>query len=88
MKKTIIVVMLFILLFLFSLALYRCVHSNNKSMSTKPRESEKTQEQLISDTLNELGGLNGGPRPSGFVEPSINDVDSLPTNQVNRRPLP
>ena len=87
MKKTTIIVVTLVI-FLSSLALYICFHSNNKTVPTTSRESEKTQEQLISEVLNEWSGINGGPKPSGFVEPAINDVDSIPTNQVNQQPLP
>ena len=80
MKKTIMVMTVVVLLFLSSLVLYYCVFSNNKSMSTSTRKAEKTQKQLAPDILDEWDGVNVGPRPSGFVEPTVNEVDSIPTN--------
>lgn len=88
MKKTIIVVAFVLLLFLFSLALYSYIHSNNKSMSGSSENVEKTKEQITSDILNELDGLNVGPKPSGFVEPTLVEVDSITTNQVSQQPIP
>ena len=80
MKKTIIVATLVVLLLIFLSALVKSVHSSNKSLSYISRESEKTPEQVITEFQNELSGLNGGPRPSGFVEPTITGVDSIPIN--------
>lgn len=88
MKKAIIVVAFVILLFLSSSALYSCIDSNNKSISGSSENVEKTKEQITSDILNELDGLNVGPKPSGFIEPTLAEVDSIPTNQVNQQPLP
>ena len=85
MQRKLITVTIIISLCIFMLIVYRCYHSDNISSNIDAGETEKnTQGQLISDALSNVEGLNGGPKPTWFVEPIIKGIDSIPVTQTSQ----